>query len=134
MPERKPELVTLTTLGMETNFASACGHTASFDDIYSKLDEGNLFEWLGNTFPDQFQFGISPGPWECRAAGRVLSEMTRIKIDPPEGREIAKLNSEISGLHLLLELILLAIKQKEWIISDNFTEAFFAVPEKGVGF
>jgi hypothetical protein len=133
MPERKPELVTLTTLGMEINFAIACGHMASFDDIYSKLEEGNLFEWLGNRFSGQFQFGISPGPWECRAAGMVLGEMARVKIDPPEDREITKLNAEISGLHLLLELILLSIKQKEWIISSNVTQSLFAVEEESAG-
>ena len=130
MAERKPELKTLTTLGTEINFAIACGHTASSHDIYSRLEEENLFEWLGNTFPGQFQFGISPGPWECRAAGRVLSEMARIKIDPPEDREIAKLNTEVSGLHLLLELIFLAIKQKDWIISANVSQELFAAEEK----
>jgi hypothetical protein len=56
--------------------------------------------------------------------------MARIKIDPPEDREIAKLNTEVSGLHLLLELILLAIKQKDWIISANISQELFAAKEK----
>lgn len=116
MQEVKPNLSTLSFVGFYVNAAISKGHlkAVSFDEIYKGLEESNLFEFLDNRIPGEFDFSLfKPSSEQSNGFHQVLNNAA----GELEGRERRKLGLGDSnhGLSLLLSLILEAMQHKEWV-------------------
>jgi hypothetical protein len=119
MPEKKPQLLALTTVGFAVNSAIEDGDgDVSFDDVYKSLEQGRLLEMLDEKVPNQFDFSLfKPGTDETVSLNKVLFDASA----GLQGRERRKSGIEKSGLHLVMALILEAIQRHDWVSDRSQT-------------
>lgn len=116
MTDVKPRLSTLSFVGFYVNSAIANGNleSVSFDEIYSGLEQGNLFDFLNNKLTGEFDFS----PFEAGSEqGIGFHQVVNNVAGGLNGRERRKLGIENSnhGLSLLLAFILEAMQRQDWV-------------------
>jgi len=116
MLEIKPRLSTLSFVGFYVNAAISKSHldSVSFDEIYTGLEQGNLFQFLDKKIPGEFDFSLfKPNSDECIGFHQVLNNIA----GGLQGRERRKLGLDNSshGLSLLLSFIIEAMQQEDWV-------------------
>ena len=116
MTDVKPKLTTLSFVAFYVNSAIANGNleSVSFDEIYSGLEKGNLFDFLNDKLPGEFDFSLfESGSEQCIGFHQVLNNVAGVL----HGRERRKLGIANSnhGLSLLLAFIIEAMQQRDWV-------------------
>lgn len=109
-----PQLSTLTFVGIQLNAAVEIElrGNLSFLEVYRAIQQGTLLREIDRVAPGAYDFSAYPQDSEQCAA---LHEALRQAASGVEGLERRKLGLISSGIHLVLALILEAIKQCYWL-------------------
>ncbi len=116
MSDIKPRISILSFVGFYVNSAIANGHleSISFDELYTALDQGQLFEFLDMKLPGEFDFSLfEAGADQHVGFHNVINNIA----GGLQGRERRKLGLSNSnhGLSLLLAFILEAMQHQDWV-------------------
>ncbi|MEC6899996.1 hypothetical protein [Photobacterium piscicola] len=116
MSDIKPSISTLSFVGFHVNSAIANGHleSVSFDELYTALEQGQLFEFLDSKLPSEFDFSLfKAGSDQHIGFHQVINSIA----GGLQGRERKKLGLSNSnhGLSLLLAFILEALQHHDWV-------------------
>lgn len=116
MQDIKPRISTLSFVGFYVNSAIANGHleSISFDEIYASLENGELFSFLNNKLPGEFDFSLFDANSDQNIGFHQVINNIAGGLQGRERRKLGISNS-MHGLSLLLAFILEALQQHDWV-------------------